>query len=105
VLVTLLISESGRQAELEVLEEVKQLGATTLVITNSADSNVRANADLLVELGLDLPECARLVAYAVVGQLLGIATALKKGLNPDHPRNLSRVVELEPNRKPQHASI
>jgi glucosamine 6-phosphate synthetase-like amidotransferase/phosphosugar isomerase protein len=37
--------------------------------------------------------------------LLGIATALNKGLNPDQPRNLSRVVVLESDEKPQHAAL
>ncbi|HSB74513.1 MAG TPA: SIS domain-containing protein, partial [Terriglobales bacterium] len=105
VLVTFLLSESGQQAELEVLEEVKQLGATTLVVTNAANERTRANADLLVEFGFDVPELARIAAYSLPGQLLGIATALKKGFNPDQPRNLSRVVVLDPAEKPQHATL
>jgi len=105
VLVTFLLSESGREAELNVLEEVKQLGATTLVVTNTAGERERSNADLLVELGFDVPEYARLAAYIVAGQLLGLTTALKKGFNPDQPRNLSRVVVLEADEKPQHASL
>jgi glutamine---fructose-6-phosphate transaminase (isomerizing) len=105
VLVTFLLSESGQQAELDVLDEVKQLGATTLVVTNTAGDRERASADLLVELGFELPEYARLAAYSLPGQLLGIATALKKGFNPDQPRNLSRVVVLEAAEKPQHAAF
>ena len=100
-----LLSEGGQKTELDVLEEVKQLGATTLVVANKAGERVRANADFVVELGFDTPEYARLSAYILPGQLLGIATALKKGFNPDQPRNLSRVVVLEPGEKPQHAAI
>jgi hypothetical protein len=37
----------------------------------------------------------RLPAIVIAGQLLGFYTGLKKGLNPDEPRNLSRVVMLE----------
>jgi hypothetical protein len=29
------------------------------------------------------------------GQLYGVYYGLKKGLNPDSPKNLTRVVELE----------
>jgi glucosamine--fructose-6-phosphate aminotransferase (isomerizing) len=93
-LVTFLLSESANQAEREVLEEVKQLGGTTLVITNCADAVARNCADLLVELNLDVPEYHRLIAYVLPLQLLGLYTGLKKGFDPDQPRNLSRAVIL-----------
>lgn len=93
-LVTFLLSESGYEAEREVLEEVKGLGGTTFVVANAADGPTRRSADFLVELNLGVPEYARLAAYALPGQLLGLFTGLKKGLDPDRPRNLSRVVIL-----------
>lgn len=94
-IVTFFLSETGYAAEREVLEEVKDLGGTTLVVANEADATVRGAADFLVELGLDVPEVARLVASIIPGQLLGLFTGLKKGFNPDQPRNLSRVVILD----------
>jgi glucosamine--fructose-6-phosphate aminotransferase (isomerizing) len=93
-LITFLISESGYEAEREVLEEIKGLGATTLVITNNADAAIRKNADFLVELNLDAPESVRAVGYLVACQLLGFYTGLKKGFDIDNPRNLSRAVVL-----------
>jgi glutamine---fructose-6-phosphate transaminase (isomerizing) len=107
-LLVFLLSESGYQAECEALREMKSLGATTLVVTNRADGVVREASDLVVELQLDVPEYARLVPYLFVGQLLGLHTGLKKGLDPDSPRNLSRVVLLDDDKsrvKPEHASI
>jgi len=93
-LITFLLSETGFEAETEVLQEVKSLGGTTLVVTNHADGAVRRAADFLVELNLNLPEYARLAAFVFAGQLLGYFTGLKKGLDPDRPRHLSRVVIL-----------
>ncbi|HLY63346.1 MAG TPA: SIS domain-containing protein [Terriglobia bacterium] len=93
-LVTFLLSETGYEAEREVLEEVKGLGGVTLAVTNRADAATRRAADLIVELNLDLPEYARLAAYVFTGQLLGLMTGLKKGLDPDRPRNLTRAVIL-----------
>ncbi|MFB3921628.1 MAG: SIS domain-containing protein [Terriglobia bacterium] len=93
-LVTFLLSETGFEDETEVLQEIKGLGGTTLVVTNAATSAVRAAADLVIELKLGVPEFARLAAYAMPGQLLGLFTGLKKGLDPDRPRHLSRVVIL-----------
>lgn len=94
-LITFIISESGFAAEVAVLEEIKKLGGTTLVVCNGGDSVVRRAADYFVELSLDVPEIARAAASVIPGQLLGFYTGIKKGLNPDEPRNLSRVVMLE----------
>src|SRR5580698_4945684 len=94
-LITFIISESGFAAEVQVLEEIKKLGGTTLAISNGSNSTIRRAADYSVELSLDLPESARVGASVIPGQLLGFYTGIKKGLNPDEPRNLSRVVMLE----------
>ncbi len=53
-----------------------------------------ASIDLLIELGLDEPEYARLALTAIPAQLLGLAVGLRKGLNPDVPKNLTRAVVL-----------
>ena len=106
-LVVFLLSERGHQAECDLLEEVKSLGGTTLVVANQANAQARAAADLLIELPLRLPELSRLVPSLVPGQLLGLHTGLKKGLNPDSPRNLSRSVILssDGSNRPQYASF
>jgi len=88
------MSETSYDAEVEVLEEMKALGAATLVIANRIDSRAQRAADFTVELGLTSPETARLAAFVIWGQLYGVYYGLKKGLNPDSPVNLTRVVEL-----------
>jgi glutamine---fructose-6-phosphate transaminase (isomerizing) len=93
-LVIFLLSERGYDAECDVLEEIKSLGGTTLTLTNQADERARAASDLLIEFGFELPELARMAPYVFAGQLIGLYTGLKKGLDPDNPRNLSRVVIL-----------
>jgi glucosamine--fructose-6-phosphate aminotransferase (isomerizing) len=93
-IIIFLLSESGYNAEREVLGEMKALGATTLVIANKADAVTRECADFLVELKLEVPECARLAGYLITCQLLGLYTGLKKGYDVDNPRNLSRAVIL-----------
>lgn len=95
VLTGFLISESGYQEELEVVREMKALGATTVVVTNQTTPELREVADYLFELGLPVAEILRTAAYTVVGQLLGSYVGLRKGLNPDSPKNLTRVVMLE----------
>jgi glutamine---fructose-6-phosphate transaminase (isomerizing) len=94
-LVMFLLSERGYDAECEVLQEVKGLGGTTLTITNRADMRARAASDFLIEFDIELPELVRLAPHVFAGQLTGLYTGLKKGLNPDNPRHLSRVVVLD----------
>jgi glucosamine--fructose-6-phosphate aminotransferase (isomerizing) len=94
-LIMFLLSDSGFKSEVEVLEEVKALGGTTMVVANRADERVRHAADLLIELKTEGPELARLPLYLPAQQLMGLFTGLKKGLDPDNPKNLSRVVLLD----------
>jgi glucosamine--fructose-6-phosphate aminotransferase (isomerizing) len=105
-LITFLISETSYDAEVSVLEEIKQLGGTTLVIANRIDARARAAADFAVELGCGTVEYSCLAPFVFAGQLMGVYTALQKGLDPDHPRNLSRVVVLKDHDKqPENAPI
>ena len=102
-LITFLLSEAGYEAELDVLEEIKALGATTVAIAPKSEFRARAAADVFVEMRLNVPELVRAPGYVFVPQLLGLYTGLKKGLNPDEPRNLTRVVMLDES-DPQHAT-
>jgi glucosamine--fructose-6-phosphate aminotransferase (isomerizing) len=93
-LVAGLISESGFEFEAPVVMEMKELGSPIFVVANSASAELRKAADLLIELELPVPELARIIVYVVWGQLLGTYRSLEKGLDPDSPKNLSRVVTL-----------
>lgn len=92
---TFFLSESGMQAESEVLVEMKELGGTIIAVCNRATEAVRRSSDLLFELEADVPELALLAPFIVPAQLLGFHTGVKKGFNPDEPKNLSRVVILD----------
>jgi glutamine---fructose-6-phosphate transaminase (isomerizing) len=93
-LITFLLSDAAAEEESSLIGEVKKLGAATLVVANHATPALRRESDLLIELGLDEPEYARMAMTAIPAQLLGFAVGLRKGLNPDAPQNLSRAVVL-----------
>jgi glutamine---fructose-6-phosphate transaminase (isomerizing) len=97
-LITFFLSDSGSEAEIGVLTEVKELGGTTLIVADRVSSAVRQAADYLAQLSLDIPEVARTAAMVIPAQLLGFYTGIQKGFNPDQPRNLTRVVMLERDR-------
>lgn len=89
------LSESGSLAEAEVLAEMHELGGVTIAICNHGNQLIRRSSNLVFELGFDGPELATLAPSIVPGQLLGFFTGRKKNLNPDEPKNLSRVVILD----------
>jgi glucosamine--fructose-6-phosphate aminotransferase (isomerizing) len=95
VLITFLLSDAAYDEELELLREVKELGATTLVVANTLAKDLKQFADYAVELNTTVPEALRSPLYTIPAQLLACYTGLRKGFNPDAPRNLTRVVLLE----------
>ncbi len=92
---TFFLSQSGQESEIEVLEEMKDLGGVTIAVCNRANDNIRKASDLLVELNLPGNELAQLAAHIIPSQLMGFFTGVGKGLNPDQPKNLTRVVVLD----------
>jgi glutamine---fructose-6-phosphate transaminase (isomerizing) len=93
-LITFYVSEAAKEAETTLVRELKELGAATCVIVNRATPELKAHSDLLIELALDVPEFARYAVTAIPAHLLGTAVGLRKGLNPDAPKNLTRAVVL-----------
>lgn len=91
---TFFLSDSGQQAETEVLAEMKELGGVVIAVCNKATGSVRKASDLVIELNMNAQELALLAPYTVPSQLIGFFTGISKGLNPDHPKNLTRVVIL-----------
>lgn len=92
---TFLLSDSGMKAECEVLAEMKDLGGVIIAVCNRATENVRQSADVVFECAAEMPEIVFPAPFIVPAQLLGLHYGLKKGLNPDEPANLSRVVILD----------
>jgi glucosamine--fructose-6-phosphate aminotransferase (isomerizing) len=93
-LITFYMSDAAREQEITLARELKDLGAAVCVVVNHADADMKKQFDLVLELGLDGPESSRYALTAIPAHLLGTAVGLRKGLNPDAPRNLTRAVVL-----------
>jgi len=103
-LITFYVSDAAAEAETVLVRELKELGAATCVVVNRASAELKKHSDLLVEVGLDGPEFARYTVSAIPAHLLGTAVGLRKGLNPDAPKNLTRAVVLASPRKGRKAT-
>jgi glucosamine--fructose-6-phosphate aminotransferase (isomerizing) len=95
-LITFYMSDAAKEAEITLARELKDLGAAVCVVVNRSNGELKKHCDLLIELGLDEPEFARYAMTAIPAHLIGTAVGLRKGLNPDAPRNLTRAVVLSP---------
>lgn len=92
---TFFVSQAGQQVEVEVLEEMRELGGVTITVCNKADEAIHKASELVLELNLPGDELPRLASHIVPSQLMGFFTGIRKGLNPDQPKNLTRVVVLD----------
>lgn len=102
-LITFYMSDAAREQEIILARELKELGAGVCVVVNRGNVELKDHCDLLLELGMDGPEFARYALTAIPAHLLGTAVGLRKGLNPDAPRNLTRAVVLSSTRRHRRA--
>lgn len=93
-LVVGLISDSAAEAEVKVLRQMKELGARTLALTEQHEGMDWQGIDRVVTLESGLDEWTRGPLYLPLIQWMAFHRALAKGLDPDHPVNLTAVVTL-----------
>jgi glucosamine--fructose-6-phosphate aminotransferase (isomerizing) len=93
-LITFFISDAAAEEEVLLVRELKALRTANLVVVNRATPDLRTSSDLLIEMNQNGPEFVRFAIAAIPAHLLGTAVGLRKGLDPDAPKNLTRAVVL-----------
>ena len=86
------IGKDNREKNQNALEEVKSRGADIWLITDNM--NIQENSEYFLT---QIPEnntFGSLIASVII-QLLSYKLAIKRGYNPDYPRNLAKVVTVE----------
>ena len=86
-----LVAPSGRASEdaPDVLAGLRQRGAVLVVASDRAD--LLSGAAVALPLPTGVPEWLSPISAVVPGQLLALALAQARGLDPDHPRGLRKV--------------
>lgn len=74
-----------------MLEKLNELRAETLLITDRGNSEALGLQTSSLTIPAELPEMYTPIPYIVPAQLFAATLAEHKGLNPDHPRTLSKV--------------
>ncbi len=91
--VILLIDHENESKMMNVYEEIKSRGANILVISNIKRLNERL--DIKKKIILPYIEHYDEILYIILLQYLSYTLAIKRGNNPDKPRNLAKVVTVE----------
>jgi glucosamine--fructose-6-phosphate aminotransferase (isomerizing) len=76
------------------IEEMKARGAIIISICEKGDEEVINLSDDVIEVPRGIPETLSPIPYIVPLQLLSYYISIKKGLNPDKPRNLAKSVTV-----------
>jgi glucosamine--fructose-6-phosphate aminotransferase (isomerizing) len=90
-LVVGLVCDDVRAHEEQVLSQMKGLGAWTLGLNTTTQSNCHD----AVRFSLEAPPWALPALYLPPLQLMAYYRSISKGLDPDNPRNLEAVVSLD----------
>ena len=95
MLVTLLVSDAGREYDLAVARNMKKLGGKLFVLCERARDGFKECADYLLELESGLGDGIRNVLYMPSLQFMAYERSLLEQQNPDEPKNLFYYVDLE----------
>lgn len=93
-LVTIYLTESGREHEKALLSELDDLGTTTVAIGGNLSKGIKNTSHFFISFRTELDQYLQGILFIPFAQYLGTRVALDKDIDPDEPRNLSQVVHL-----------
>ena len=85
---------NSRKSIVGSIMEMKARGARIISICEEGDKNIIELSDDVVEMPVGIPELLSPIPYIVPLQLFAYHLAVKKGLDPDMPRNLAKSVTV-----------
>ncbi len=95
MLVTIMVSDTGRSYDLELAGKMKSLGGMVFVICDQDGGKFKHYADYLIELQTGLGDGVRNILYMPALQFMAYYRSLSLGFDPDNPNNLSYHIELK----------
>lgn len=94
-LIVIFLSDSACNHELSIAKEMKELGGNLLIFGNLVQKEFYELTENIVDLDENINEWIRGIIFLPIIQLLCYYKAIKKGLNPDNPKNLTYFVEIK----------
>ena len=90
--VVVIPEDEDYDSSLSVLKEVNSLGGDVITISSSNDEVLKFESTEIISLNKKIDPIISPLTYVVPLQLLAFHISLAKGLNPDHPKNLTKCV-------------
>lgn len=94
-LITILLCQGSMTFGIPLVEDLKELGASILLIGEDNNSQIGKNADFQIDVPKGFGDIFNSFLYMPLLQLLAFYKAISKKINPDNPKNLTAVVTLE----------
>ncbi len=95
MLVSILVSDSGRGHDLHFTRNMEKLEGKTLVLCDSARGGFSHAGHYVIELDSNLPDGVRDILYMPPLQFMAYYKSMDTGNDPDNPKNLHYYVEVE----------
>ena len=93
-MIILLGNEDTVDGDAKLLTQMKEYGAITLAIGNTASKDF-TDADYTLDMGYGYDSIQNAAMIGFIGQLMGYYLAELKGLNADTPRHLSQAIVIK----------
>ena len=93
-LIILLGNEDTVDGDAKLLTQMKEYGAVTLAIGNTASKDFK-DADYTLDMGYGYDSLQNAAMIGFIGQMMGYYLAELKGLNADTPRHLSQAIVIK----------
>jgi glutamine---fructose-6-phosphate transaminase (isomerizing) len=94
-LVVIFLSDSALDYELSVAREMKELGGNLLIFGDNVKKEFYGLTENIVDLDEGINEWVRGILFLPIIQLMSYYKAVKLGLDPDNPKNLTYFVEIK----------
>lgn len=93
-LILFLCHQDTVQEDAKLLAEMKEYGAVTVAIGNTASADMK-EADYSLDLPYGYNDLQNVALIGFIGQFMGYYIAEKKGLDADQPRHLSQAIVIK----------
>lgn len=94
-LITILLCQDSKTFGIPLVKDLKELGASILLIGENVDGELGRNADYQIDILGGFGDIFNPFLYMPLLQLLAFYKAISKNINPDNPKNLTAVVTLK----------